>query len=226
MNRNIKIIIIALATLFALYFAIVLTGVFRTFRNSTTSNEPNLKLNAIMFTSSLLTPDIGDFIAYNYTDKIAGKQSRVHRLCGKAKDTLQIIAGELYRNGVNIDKGIDHVHLYQTTQAEYAKIKTAENISDGLYFFVTAENDVKAMLPDSVAKKYRLASKRIIEEKSTIDSAIREVYKANWNKDNFGPVVVPEGKVFVMGDNRDDSADSRYLGFIDEDEIIGVAIKN
>lgn len=43
------------------------------------------------------------------------------------------------------------------------------------------------------------------------------------NKDNYGPVTVPEGYLFMMGDNRDNSADSRYWGFLDEDLILGKA---
>jgi signal peptidase I len=36
-----------------------------------------------------------------------------------------------------------------------------------------------------------------------------------------GELVIPEGRYFVMGDNRDDAADSRYTGFIQASDVIG-----
>ena len=43
-------------------------------------------------------------------------------------------------------------------------------------------------------------------------------------RDYFGPVLVPEGRYFMMGDNRDESFDSRYWGFANRDDIYGRAV--
>ncbi|PWB61022.1 MAG: signal peptidase I [Deltaproteobacteria bacterium] len=51
----------------------------------------------------------------------------------------------------------------------------------------------------------------------TIDAFVR-------GRDNLPPVKVPRGKLFVMGDNRDRSYDSRFWGFVDQDAVVGEAM--
>jgi signal peptidase I len=52
---------------------------------------------------------------------------------------------------------------------------------------------------------------------------LAEPYATNPFRDNYGPEVVPDDHLFVMGDNRGNSSDSRRIGSIPEELIVGQA---
>ena len=56
---------------------------------------------------------------------------------------------------------------------------------------------------------------------SELASARRVIFKKNRESQNFGPLVVPPGEVFLLGDNRDASDDSRYWGTVPIGQIYG-----
>jgi signal peptidase I len=49
-------------------------------------------------------------------------------------------------------------------------------------------------------------------------------FRGEGMRDNWGPQVVPAGHLFVLGDNRDNSRDSRFWGFLARDQVKGRAL--
>jgi signal peptidase I len=65
------------------------------------------------------------------------------------------------------------------------------------------------------------------EGKYDIKKVIPSQPRPHWGmeiRDNMPPVKVPVGKLFMMGDNRDNSADSRFWGFLDRDLVVARAM--
>ncbi len=57
-----------------------------------------------------------------------------------------------------------------------------------------------------------------------VDPADAEYVSPGDARGTWGPEVVPEGHLFVLGDNRDNSRDSRFWGFLPRDQVKGRAL--
>lgn len=65
-------------------------------------------------------------------------------------------------------------------------------------------------------KKVYVNGKRLIEP-----YAVESERNIGFPRDEYGPVKVPPDSLFVLGDNRDFSEDSRYWGYVPEENIVG-----
>ncbi len=77
-------------------------------------------------------------------------------------------------------------------------------------------------------EKVQIIHSKIYINDQLIDDPWGHFIRTPWSEslqgmENFGPVVVPKHSLFVMGDNRDNSQDSRYWGYVDLNAVLGKA---
>ena len=96
-----------------------------------------------------------------------------------------------------------------------------------LIVFQRPADDGSSQVKDLIKRVVALEGERIEARDGRVvinGKALPEPYLApNVQTTNLEPLVVPEGHVFVMGDNRGDSRDSRFFGPLPEDLVIGRA---
>ena len=173
------------------------------------------------FTTNLKTPKRFDLIAHRAILPDQGIITFIHRVCGVPGDTLEMKAGTLFVNGQDADADLSLKQLYKVN-VKYAgafAYKEAE-----AYTIPPYSDTFYIPLEAAKVKKDQLPCQRYILPAGLRDNDMFRVYQKSWNRDNFGPVRVPPNKFFVLGDNRGNAMDSRYIGLIARDKVVGTVL--
>ncbi|MES2523250.1 MAG: signal peptidase I, partial [Gemmatimonadota bacterium] len=137
---------------------------------------------------ALRTPKHGDVVVFEWP--VDPSKNFVKRLVGLPGDTLSMHAGVLRRNGVALaERYVVH------TDPGVDPLNDDFRWQRGYLVNTAQATPVGAQPEASVAMEYPDG-----------------IYRPSRN--NWGPIVVPPKHLFVLGDNRDNSLDSRYWGFV------------
>jgi signal peptidase I len=118
----------------------------------------------------------------------------IKRVIGLPGDTVRMVDGQLFINGVAVKRQIESPDLIPIDINSPCGSPTDPALYD--FRVQGADGQMYCRVP-------------IVRETMPNGRTYETVELGRSSEDNFGPVTVPSGHVWLMGDNRDDSADSR-----------------
>lgn len=214
----------AIVILIGLYTLFKMSGVLRIYQIPSSSSEPNLKVGSRIIGSSLKKPKRLDFAYFKFSDSLDG-WTIVKRLIAIPGDTLECKKGNYFVNGKNVDENLNLRFAYKMLPAIF-ETHVKEKISDTEFYRYYNSDSVIAFLDDSFVEKLPIQLDRVYSSGNSKLSIEIFDNKSDWTISNFGPIILPKEKYFFSGDNRDNSIDSRYRGFVNDEHILGAVLIN
>jgi signal peptidase I len=224
--------------LVALMITARITGIFLIFSIPTPANEPNIKPGNKIFVSSLKDPVPYSFIVFTsqYADSVnmtsmpdfKPGSHYFYRLCALPGNIVEMKNGILYVNNKNFDEKLNLNNQYMISSAESNLIEQAdlEAMYESGMGPVVNKDSALVTLDTTLIKKYGPDLHPVIYLLPHFDSGPFKWNNkdASWTVDNFGPLKIPAGCYFALGDNRHNALDSRYTGFVKKENITGVVL--
>jgi signal peptidase I len=221
MKKTAIILFSVFGFIFFTWVSLRLTNALNFYKIPTVSNQPTYNPGNIFFASVLKKPDRSNFLCF----KIKGANTiYVFRCIAKGGDIVEIRDAMVYLNG----KALDESYVWNEYYISPKDLNSIQGYIDTYKYPLYSINDSLSVISLSTAdlRNYHLKLKPFVYSKGVVDSAIFEDFRRQkYNIDNFGPIKVPKDNYFLLGDNRHNAYDSRFMGFIKADQIVATVIR-
>jgi signal peptidase I len=207
------------ALLFAVWVAGRSTGALQFYSVPSNGNAPSIPAGSLVLVNGMAELKCGDMVCFLH--KAPGEPSEIwiKRLRALEGDTVELHGGQLRVNRVDVDSALDLQHSYALPTFRFHQLIREKRIvqEDGI---PTANPDTMLIhIPDRMAREIEGCERMPMLMEV---AEIRGRYGQPWSPDEFGPYVVPPGHCFLLGDNRNASRDSRFIGPVSLEAVRGV----